>query len=120
MLVDSYLWLIASVFIAGLLTDGESLASDDWTGADTVGGFIALGVFAALAAHNGRSLGKLVFGGRIVTTDDRPRTFGLVITRMLLAAALSVFFITHLAALGNPERQTLHDRITRTRVVRTR
>ncbi|MFK8022826.1 MAG: RDD family protein [Ilumatobacter sp.] len=122
MMVDAYSWSLGSVLLASLFTggDSDSLASDEWTAADFLAMLLVLLVVLVVLSQTGRSLGKLLVGARLERTDGRPLSFWLVTRRAVLAGALNILLITYLAALGDSDRSTLHDRITSTRVVRTR
>jgi uncharacterized RDD family membrane protein YckC len=96
--------------IAGNLPDG-------WDGLFRVGG--AIGYFATMVAWRGTTLGGLVAGLRVVRTDGRAMDRPTAVVRAL-AAMLSVLCLGlgWFWASWDPRRQTWHDRIAGTVVVR--
>lgn len=119
--VDWYLLIAAATLVGAALSSGASLDSDQWTGFDSIGLAIAFGAMTQITASTGRSVGKLIFGGRLTTADGQRLSFIRVAIRSIAAVVLgALLLINYLAALGDPYRRALHDRICRTWVVKTR
>ncbi|MEM9042895.1 MAG: RDD family protein [Actinomycetota bacterium] len=116
--VDFYAWALASVMVESLFIDLNDPQANP-TGLGFLVGWVAM---SALVASTGRTPGKLLVGGRLVSTanPDGEVSFGIAMWRYAVASVVSFLLISQLSALGNDERRTLHDRWTKTRVVRTR
>ncbi len=80
---------------------------------------IAVTYFVAMWAWKGTTIGGLVLGHKIVRTDGRPVTFAVALVRSLtsLFSALIVF-LGFLWAGWDREKQTWHDKIAGTVVVK--
>jgi len=72
------------------------------------------------AAHSayGRTVGQLVMGLRVVTADGGRPSFGRATGRYFASWLSEVLFLGYLAAPLHPRRNTLHDSISGTHVVR--
>jgi uncharacterized RDD family membrane protein YckC len=118
-LIDVYAWIFASTAVDVVLAGPESYESDGAAGLGFVVVWIGLSV---TVARTGRSPGKLLVGARLVPVGDSRGHVSVprAIWRSLVASVVSICFISQLAALGNSDRVTLHDRWTKTRVVSTR
>ncbi len=83
-------------------------------------GFLGLSYAVYFTGATGQTLGKMATRLRVVDSEGRPPVYGRALVRAVLGT-LSVA----LAALGllpmlfDPARRTLHDRLTRTRVVKS-
>ena len=83
--------------------------------------FIPLAVvyFAGMWTWRGTTIGGLVMGHKIVRTDGGPVTFSVAIVRSLLSIFSGmVFFLGFLWAAWDHEKQTWHDKIAGTVVVK--
>ena len=89
----------------------------------TVGVLAGMAAFLAywtiLHAHGRQTLGKMVIGAVVVQTDLRTIGYGRALGR-LFAEALSAipFNLGYLWAIWDPEKQTFHDKIAGTLVIR--
>lgn len=117
--------LTTVVGIASLATAGEG------AGSDAVAVLAAVGVFGLLlvwptaweVATKGRSLGKMVFGLRVVTTEGAPIRVRHALVRGLVGLVEVLFTLGVLAvavALGSRRFQRLGDHLAGTVVVRER
>ena len=83
--------------------------------------FIPLAVvyFAGMWTWRGTTFGGLVLGHKVVRTDGGPVTFSVAIVRSLLSIFSGiVFFLGFLWAAWDHEKQTWHDKIAGTVVVK--
>ena len=78
-----------------------------------------LAYWTVLHAHGRQTVGKMVIGAVVVDTDLRPIGYGRALGR-LFAEALSAIPLNlgYLWAIWDPERQTFHDKIVGTLVIR--
>ncbi len=75
--------------------------------------------FSYCWVKSGQTLALKTWRLRVQRVDGAPLSRGLAIARFLLAAiGLGLFGIGFLWAIVDPERQFLHDRLLRTRIVR--
>jgi uncharacterized RDD family membrane protein YckC len=132
-------WGVATALKAALGIPAFAVHHDD-EGKLLLG--VALGALVALAylptvmrQTNGRTLGKYVFGIRVVRSDERPMTFTVATVREVLCkqlifgfaifdvfirvgGSLLVALVDYLWPLGDHGNRAVHDRVARTRVVR--
>lgn len=80
---------------------------------------VALAYFAGMWAWKGTTVGGVVLNLKVVRLDDKPVTFAVALVRGL-AAALSVIvlFLGFLWMIWDREKQTWHDKIAGTVVIR--
>ena len=84
-------------------------------------GLDALYATVLMSSRAGATLGMQVMGLRIVTVDGRPVSFGRALGRYLaLVFTFLTFGIGYLIQVFTRRRQTLHDLIAGTMVVRLR
>ena len=74
----------------------------------------------AAETSTGATLGKKVFGLRVLTTGFQPLTFGRALGRYFAHFLSYFFFIGYFIVLFNDEKRALHDYIAGTVVVRDR
>jgi uncharacterized RDD family membrane protein YckC/cytoskeletal protein CcmA (bactofilin family) len=75
--------------------------------------------FVAMWTWKGTTLGSLVFGLKVIRTDGRPITFAVALVRSLASVfSLMVLFLGFLWAAWDREKQSWHDKIAGTVVVR--
>ena len=108
------------LFILPFLTIGILL---DWTITQTKGikeltiGFYIIYLIITTKVYQ-KSLGKHIFGLKIVYQSSQQISWGRVIVRELLARLISeILFLGYLYALFNKKRQAFHDRVTNIVVV---
>ncbi len=84
------------------------------------GFFVALAYFAGMWAWKGTTIGGTVLGLKVVRLDDKPVTISVALVRGL-ASALSfiVMFLGFFWMIWDSEKQTWHDKIAGTVVVRS-
>lgn len=143
-MIDSVLVSVASTLVTlplGLGMGVLSFESDDTTitaadigyqgismGISLV--FYALIVALVMAKTNGRSVGKMAAGIRVVREDGEQISFGFallreVVVKQFLFGILSIAtlfiaeLLNYLWPLWDPQNRALHDRMVKTRVVRT-
>lgn len=74
----------------------------------------------ALWAWQGTTLGGLIFGLKIVRLDGRPIDFGVAVARSLACVLSALPLLLGFFWVGwDPEKQSWHDRITSTLIVRS-
>ena len=85
-----------------------------------LGFLVALAYFAGLWAWKGTTIGGIVLNLKVVRLDDQPMSFAVGLVRAL-ASALSVIvlFLGFLWMIWDRDKQTWHDKIAGTVVVRT-
>jgi uncharacterized RDD family membrane protein YckC len=88
-------------------------------GGPPLGFLVALAYFAGMWAWKGTTVGGVVLNLKVVRLDDKPVTFTVALVRGL-ASALSVivFFLGFLWMIWDREKQTWHDKIAGTVVIR--
>ena len=126
---------LAAMFIGSQAAGNPSHAGED-TGipdaamATLLVSFIVLagyGIRLLFAARRGQTPGKQIMGIRVIKTDGRPSGWGYTLLRELgtmwahsMTAFMPPFWLDYLWAFWDRDRQTLHDKVFRTLVVRTR
>ena len=85
-----------------------------------LGFLVALAYFAGMWAWRGTTIGGIVLNLKVVRLDGQPVSFAVALVRGL-ATALSIvtFFLGFLWMLFDREKQTWHDKLAGTVVVRT-
>ena len=88
-------------------------------GGPPLGFLVALAYFAGMWAWKGTTVGGVVLNLKVVRLDDKPVTFTVALVRGL-ASALSVIvlFLGFLWMIWDQEKQTWHDKIAGTVVIR--
>ncbi len=88
-------------------------------GGPPLGFLVALAYFAGMWAWKGTTVGGVVLNLKVVRLDDKPVTFTVALVRGL-ASALSVIvlFLGFLWMIWDREKQTWHDKIAGTVVIR--
>ncbi len=88
-------------------------------GGPPLGFLVALAYFAGMWAWKGTTVGGVVLNLKVVRLDDKPVTFTVALVRGL-ASALSVIvlFLGFLWMIWDGEKQTWHDKIAGTVVIR--
>lgn len=121
-LIDVY------VIFAGVVVVAVALGGGDPAVEEAIAGLLFIAspfVMAWANSASGRSLGKLLVGGRLVRADadtinDQP-TYLQALLRLALSAILNaLLYLSIFASLARDDRRTLHDLATNTRVVQTR
>ena len=130
-LVAGFAGVVLGAIVAGLLD-----ASDNATTAIAAGAWIVTaGTYYCLlmgrgGARNGQTLGKQAVGIRVVRVDGAPVEPGFAFVREVLVKILLfgyiafvtlylATFVNYLWPLWDPRKQALHDKIVRSRVVKT-
>jgi uncharacterized RDD family membrane protein YckC len=122
------IFVVAGFGIAGsgLTADGKTVSIPIWFTLIQYGLPLILTVVYEgwmLSTFNGKSLGKMALGIRVVAPDGSPLTSGQAWGRGLARALMN---LTQILGLVDPlfifskARTTLHDRIAKTRVVRAK
>ena len=119
-------WLIEAVVVAVLITAGLIVGAA-FTGGTTFGGFfVALTAiwlyFAGLESSAAQTtLSGRLLGTRVTDLAGGRLTFGRATTRhfAMYLSALTPFLVGYLMMLWTKRRQTLHDYVTSTLVVKT-
>lgn len=88
-------------------------------GGPPLGFLVALAYFAGMWAWKGTTIGGIVLNLKVVRLDDQPVTFTVALVRGL-ASALSVIvlFLGFLWMIWDREKQTWHDKIAGTVIIR--
>ncbi|HTJ00543.1 MAG TPA: RDD family protein [Dongiaceae bacterium] len=101
--LDVILISILSAFVGGL----------------PLGFLVALAYFSGMWAWKGTTIGGIVLNLKVVRLDDRPVTFAVALVRGLASSfSVVVFFLGFLWMVFDGEKQTWHDKIAGTVVVR--
>jgi len=115
-------WAIAGLVGAGLRALATAAGATEETATAmlplaAIGAVVAY--FTVLHAHGRQTVGKRIIGAVVLDTDLRPIGYGRSLGR-LAAEILSAipFNLGYLWALWDRERQTFHDKIATTLVVR--
>ncbi len=83
------------------------------------GFLVMLAYFAGMWAWKGTTVGGVVLNLKVVRLDDRPVTFAVALVRGLAAAfSVIVLFLGFLWMIWDKEKQTWHDKIAGTVVIR--
>ena len=83
------------------------------------GFLVALAYFAGMWAWKGTTIGGIVLNLKVVRLDDQPVTFVVALVRGLAAAfSFIVLFLGFFWMIWDREKQTWHDKIAGTVVVR--
>jgi uncharacterized RDD family membrane protein YckC len=115
--------------LAGVRDTNTSDSAKNWLALLLVSATIVLGAVYAvvLEGRSGQTFGKRALGLVVLAEDGSPCDYGRAASRELLGRLLIGGFawlfvlpglLSYLAALWDPERQTWHDRIGQTIVVR--
>lgn len=119
-------WLIELLVVALILASGLVVGATLSDGSLFVGFVVALTsmwiYFAGLESSRAQATlpGRLL-GTRVTDLDGRRITFGRATTRhfAMYVSAITPFYVGYLMALWTKRRQTLHDMIARTVVVKS-
>lgn len=88
-------------------------------GGPPLGFLVVLAYFAGMWAWKGTTVGGVVLNLKVVRLDDRPVTFAVALVRGLAAAfSVIVLFLGFLWMIWDREKQTWHDKIAGTVVIR--
>ena len=88
-------------------------------GGPPLGFLVALAYFAGMWAWKGTTVGGVVLNLKVVRLDDKPVTFTVALVRGLAAAfSVIVLFLGFLWMIWDREKQTWHDKIAGTVVIR--
>ena len=80
---------------------------------------VVLAYFAGMWAWKGTTVGGVVLNLKVVRLDDKPVTFTVALVRGLAAAfSVIVLFLGFLWMIWDREKQTWHDKISGTVVIR--
>lgn len=110
-------FLILLTAIALLINQGQSLEA--YHGLFLSYLIVSLGCFLAWFWKRGQTLGMLAWKIYVVTEDNIPLSFKHAFARYLLALlSFGLCGIGFIWCLLNKDRQTLHDKIAKTRIVR--
>ncbi|WP_077324905.1 RDD family protein [Virgibacillus siamensis] len=103
------------------MNNGEAIDVGFWTAAGIVGVIVLYLYFLLMTKWFGQTLGKMIFGLRVVRKDGGPLGWSDLIFREIVGRFIHrVFFITNLLYLFvafAPEKQGIHDIIAGTRVI---
>jgi uncharacterized RDD family membrane protein YckC len=120
--VDSFITVVLAFAIGaivGLMSGGS--AENRFTAGWSAGMLVSLVYEVAAPVLWGAHVGKLVFGYRIVTADGRRLNAGTSFLRYLCTYLSSIaLFIGYLVAAFDAHKQTWHDKIAGTYVVRAK
>ncbi len=109
--------------------DGELFCNGD-EGAGILGGILLIGVgfllvvfiYLRALAKSGQTWGRKIVGIKVIKeTEGTPPGWGKAIGRQLFASFISaqIIYIGYLWMLWDDKKQTLHDKVAGTHVVRT-
>lgn len=88
-------------------------------GGPPLGFLVALAYFAGMWAWKGTTIGGIVLNLKVVRLDDKPVTFAVSLVRGLASAfSVIVFFLGFLWMIWDRDKQTWHDKIAGTVVIR--
>jgi uncharacterized RDD family membrane protein YckC len=88
-------------------------------GGPPLGLLVALAYFAGMWAWKGTTLGGIVLNLKVVRLDDKPVTFAVALVRGLASAfSVIVLFLGFLWMLWDRDKQTWHDKVAGTVVIR--
>ena len=82
--------------------------------------FLVCGYFVLLHGLEGRTVGKWLFGLRVVGARQEPITYSQALVRWIGALAISPLLVGFLRILWNREKRGWHDLMARTWVIRER
>lgn len=103
------------------MNDGGGIDLGFWTLAGIIGVIVIYLYFLLMTKYFGQTLGKMIFGLRVVREDAEPLMWSDLVFREVVGRFIHrVFLITGLLYLFvafSPEKQGLHDMIGNTRVV---
>jgi uncharacterized RDD family membrane protein YckC len=128
--LTAVLTVAAPIFVlAGFRNSGPSQREAAWLTAALFSAALVVGAAYAivLEGHSGQTFGKRALGLRVLAEDGSPCGYGRACSRELLGRVLIGGFawllvlpglLSYLAALWHPQRQTWHDQIGQTIVVR--
>lgn len=80
--------------------------------------FLVCGYFVVLHGLDGRTVGKWLFGLRVVGTDREPIGYGQALIRWLVMLLTAPLLFGFLRILWNREKRGWHDSLARTWVIR--
>jgi uncharacterized RDD family membrane protein YckC len=80
--------------------------------------FLVCAYFVVLHGFDGRTVGKWLFGLRVVGAGQKPVTFGQALIRWLVAALTAPLLLGHLRILWHREKRGWHDLLAGTWVIR--
>lgn len=81
---------------------------------------VALAYFAGMWTWKGTTIGGIVLNLKVIRCDDQPVTFAVALVRSLASAfSVIVFFLGFFWLIFDRDKQTWHDKIAGTVVVRT-
>lgn len=86
-------------------------------------GIIGLAYFACMTRYFGQTLGKMLLGIRVISVDGSPLTWNTVLFREIIGRTVSQFlglYLGYFFAFFTEKRQSLHDVIADTYVVKER
>jgi len=90
-----------------------------FVGGPPLGYLVALAYFAGMWAWKGTTIGGIVLNLKVVRLDDQPVTFVVALVRGLASAfSVIVLFLGFFWMIWDREKQTWHDKIAGTVVVR--
>ena len=85
-----------------------------------LGFLVALTYFAGMWAWRGTTIGGIVFNLKVVRLDGQPVTLSVVLVRGLVSVlSVIVLFLGFLWMIWDRDKQTWHDKVAGTVVVRT-
>lgn len=103
------------------INDGEAIDVGFWTVAGIIGVVVLYLYFLLMTKWLGQTLGKMIFGLRVIQKDEKPLTWNDLIFREVVGRFLyRVFFFTgimYLIVAFTPQKQGIHDMIGATRVI---
>jgi uncharacterized RDD family membrane protein YckC len=90
-----------------------------FVGGPPLGFLVALAYFAGMWTWRGTTIGGIVLNLKVVRLDDQPVTFVVALVRGLASSfSVIVFFLGFFWMIWDREKQTWHDKIAGTVVVR--
>jgi len=117
-------YLTALGYRVGLAAHQSSISWESEEGllSALLGAWILLvcGYFVVLHRLEGRTVGKWLFGLRVVGAEQKPITLGQALIRWLVAVLTAPLLLGHLWILWHREKRGWHDRLAGTWVIRER
>lgn len=107
-------------FIILIVVNGVLLAIFDMGAAYVLGIIIFLAYFIGLEATQGKTLGKMALGLRVVTQDGQPLDWGPSAIRNVLRIidGILLYLVGFIIAMTNDRRQRLGDMAAKTMVIK--
>jgi uncharacterized RDD family membrane protein YckC len=134
-ILDSIVVGIFGAILGGVIAAATDADEDAGTAIAAAAGIVVIGLYYGLlmargGSYNGQTWGKQLVGIRVIRADGAPIALGFallreVIVKTLLFGYLALFtlylatILNYLWPLWEPQNRALHDRMVRSRVIRT-